>query len=91
LKYPESCAVPFNVHEYFLSFKENKNIKEEIDEYIEKIGKGIKAELIRNLLEKCKNLTKNIKFVENSETIKLKNRLLKFGIKENEFNKLLML
>ena len=85
LKYPESFAVPFNVHEYFLSLKENKNIKEEIDEYIEKIGKGIKAELIRNLLEKCKNLTKNIKFVENSETIKLKNRLLKFGIKENEF------
>ena len=41
--------------------------------------------LIRNLLEKCKNLTKNIKFVENSETLKLKNRLLKFGVKENEF------
>ena len=85
LKYPESFAVPFNVHEYFLSLKENKDIKEEIDEYIEKIRKGIKGELIRNLLEKCKNLTKNIKFVENSETIKLKQRLLKFGVKENEF------
>ena len=85
LKYPESFAIPFNVHEYFLSLKENKDIKEEIDEYIEKIRKGIKGDLIRNLLEKCKNLTKNIKFVENSETIKLKNRLLKFGIKENEF------
>ena len=85
LKYPESFAIPFNVHEYFLSFKENKDIKEEIDEYIEKIKKGIKGDLIRNLLEKCKNLTKNIKFVENSETIKLKKRLLKFGVKENEF------
>ena len=85
LKYPESFAVPFNVHEYFLSLKENKDIKEEIDEYIEKIRKGIKGDLIRNLLEKCKNLTKSIKFVENSETLKLKNRLLKFGVKENEF------
>ena len=85
LKYPESFAVPFNVHEYFLSLKENKDIKEEIDEYIEKIRKGIKGDLIRNLLEKCKSLTKAIKFVENSETIKLKNRLLKFGVKEDEF------
>jgi len=85
LKYPESFAVPFNVHEYFLSLKENKEIKEEIDEYIEKIGKGIKADLIKNLLEKCKNLTKNINFVENSETLKLKKRLLQFGVKESEF------
>ena len=85
LKYPESFAVPFNVHEYFLSLKENKEIKEEVDEYIEKIGKGIKPDLIRNLLEKCKNLTKSIKFVENSETLKLKKRLLQFGVKENEF------
>ena len=85
LKYPESFAVPFNVHEYFLSLKENEEIKEEIDEYIQKIGKGIKPDLIRNLLEKCKNLTKNIKFVENSETLKLKKRLLQFGVKESEF------
>ena len=86
LKYPESFAIPFNVNEYFLTLKENKDIKEEIDEYIEKISKGAKGDLIRSLLEKCKNLTKNIKFVENSETTKLKQKLLKFGVKENEFN-----
>ena len=85
LKYPESFAIPFNVHEYFLSLEENKEIKDEIDEYIEKIGKVIKADLIRNLLEKCKNLTLNINFVENSETLKLKKRLLQFGVKESEF------
>ena len=43
------------MHEYFLSLKENEDIKEEIDEYIEKTSKGIKDDLIRNLLEKCKN------------------------------------
>ena len=85
LKYPESFAIPFNVHEYFLSLKENNDIKEEINEYIEKIEKANKSDIIKNLLEKCKNLTLKIKFIENSETEKLKNRLLKFGITEKEF------
>ena len=86
LKYPESFAIPFNVNEYFLSLVENKEIKEEIDEYITKIKLARKPDIIKDLLEKCKNLTLNIKFVENPETLKLKNKLISFGIKKDEFN-----
>ena len=86
LKYPESFAIPFNVTEYFLSLKENKEINEEINEYINKIKLARKPEIIRNLLEKCKNLIMEIKFVENNETLKLKNKLISFGIKQEDFN-----
>ena len=86
LKYPESFAIPFNVTEYFLSLKENKEINEEINEYINKIKLARKPEIIRNLLEKCKNLIMEIKFVENDETLKLKNKLISFGIKQEDFN-----
>ena len=84
VKYPESFAIPFNVNEYFLTLEDNKEIKEEIDEYVGKIKIAIKKEDIRELLEKCKKLTMNIKFVENSETQKLKEKLISFGIKEAE-------
>ena len=86
LKYPESLAIPFNVNEYFLSLKENKEIKDEIEEYITKIKMANKPDIIKDLLEKCKNLTLKIKFIENSETLKLKNKLISFGIKPEEFN-----
>ena len=86
LKYPESFAIPFNVHEYFMSLDENKTIAEEIDEYIEKIKMAIKKDIISDLLTKCKDLTMKLKFVENSETKQLKERLIKFGIKPNEFD-----
>lgn len=84
IKYPESFAIPFNVNEYFLSLADNKEIKEEIEEYVEKMKIAIKKEDIRALLEKCKKLTMSIKYVENEETKKLKDRLLSFGIKETE-------
>ena len=86
LKYPESFAIPFNVHEYFMSLSENKSIAEEINEYIEKIKTAIKKDIISDLLTKCKELTMKLKFVENSETKQLKERLFKFGIKPNEFD-----
>ena len=85
IKYPESFSIPFNVNEYFLSLSENMEIKEEINEYISKIKLAIKKEDIRNLLEKCKEQTLKIKYVENSETQKLKEKLISFGIKESEF------
>ena len=85
LKYPESFAIPFNVNEYFLSLPENKEINEEIAEYIQKIEIAIKKDDIRDLLEKCQKLTMEIKFVENEETKKLKDRLIAFGVKESEF------
>jgi len=86
LKYPQSFAIPFNVNEYFLSLEENKKIKEEIDEYITKIKLARKSDIIKDLLEKCKNLILSINFVENDETLKLKNKLISFGIKQNELN-----
>ena len=86
LKYPESFAIPFNVHEYFMSLDENSSIAEEINENIEKIITTTKKEKISELLKKCKDLTMELKFVENSETIKLKDRIIKFGVKPNEFN-----
>ena len=86
LKYPESFAIPFNVHEYFMSLDENRSISEEIEECIEKINNETRKEKISNLLKKCKDLTMKLKFVENSETAQLKDRLIRFGIKSNEFN-----
>ena len=86
LKYPESFAIPFNVHEYFMSLNENKSIAEEINEYIQKIKVAIKKDIISDLLTKCKELTMKLKFVENSETKQLKERLFQFGIKPNEFD-----
>ena len=85
IKYPESFAIPFNVHEYFLSLPENGEIKEEIEEYLSKIKIAIKKSDIKSLLKKCKQLTKKIKFIENDETKKLKEKLISFGIQESEF------
>ena len=87
IKYPESFAIPFNVNEYFLTLKENADVKEEIDEYIEKLKIAIKKNDIKNLLDKCKKTILKIKYVENEETLKLKQKLISFGIKENEFEK----
>ena len=86
LKYPESFAIPFNVHEYFMSLEENKSIAEEINEYIGKINMAIKKDIISDLLTKCRDLTKKLKFVENSETKQLKERILKFGVKPSDFD-----
>ena len=85
IKYPESFAIPFNVHEYFLSLPENGEIKEEIEEYLSKIKLAIKKSDIKSLLKKCKELTKKIKFIENDDTKKLKEKLISFGIQESEF------
>ena len=86
LKYTESFAIPFNVHEYFLNIDKNEKIKEEIEEYTNKISKAIKKEIISDLLLKCRNLTLELNFEENDETLKLKNKLINFGIKPNDFN-----
>ena len=86
LKYPESFAIPFNVHEYFLSLEKNKVIADEIEEYTQKIEKATKKEIISELLSKCRNLTIELNFQENDETLKLKKKLIDFGIKPEEFN-----
>ena len=84
LKYPESFSIPFNVMEYFLSLEENQELLEELNEYIEKINMTTKKENIISLLEKCKQTVLKIKYINNDETTKLKKRLIKFGIKENQ-------
>ena len=86
LRYPESFAIPFNVHEYFLNLEKNKSIKEEIEEYTDKISKAVKKEIISDLLLKCRNLTLELNFEENEETLKLKNKLINFGIKPDDLN-----
>ena len=85
LRYPESFAIPFNVNEYFLTLDDNIYIKDEIDDNIEKISREKNPDNIRKLLEKCKELTMKIEFIENNETQKLKNRLFEFGIMDHEF------
>ena len=85
IKYPESFTIPFNVNEYFLSLPENKEIKEELEEYLSKIKIAIKEKDIKNLLEKCRKTILKIKYVLNDETKKLKEKLILFGIKESEF------
>ena len=87
LKYPESFAIPFNVEEYFLSLEQNKDIKDQIDNLIQNIEKTENEEDITNLLNQCKELTMKINYINNSETEKLKNRIIKFGVKETDFKK----
>ena len=87
LKYPESFAIPFNVEEYFLSLDQNKNIKKQINDLIQKIERTDNENDIINFLAQCKDFTMQINYVKNSETDKLKERLLSFGIKESDFNK----
>jgi hypothetical protein len=58
----------------------------EIEEYTQKISQAIKKEIISDLLLKCRNLTLELNFEENEETLKLKNKLINFGIKPDEFN-----
>ena len=87
IKYPESFAIPFNVNEYFLNLPENKEIKDELNEYISKINLSQKKEDIKKLLDKCKQTILKIKFIENEETKKLKERIINFGINENDFEK----
>lgn len=84
LKYPESFAIPFNVHEYFLSMEENKAILNDIKENIMLIGTTKKKGDIPGLLEKCKQQTMKLQYVENEETQKLKQKLIQFGIQEKE-------
>ena len=48
------------------------------------ISKTIKKEIISDLLLKCKNLTLDLNFEENEETLKLKTKLINFGIKPED-------
>jgi len=69
-----------------MSLEENKDISDEINEYIEKINSTDRKDIISDLLTKCKDLTMKLKFVENSETSQLKQKLIKFGIKPEDFD-----
>ena len=81
INYPESFSIPFNVNEYFLNLEQNSDIKEKISKNIEKIQNSKKKSIKIKLLENCKDLTKQIKFIENSETLKLKEKIINFGVK----------
>lgn len=85
VKYPESVAIPFNVCEYFLDMDENAKIKESL-ENLTKTIKSEKGKKISKLLSNCKKVIMGLKFVENEETAKLKSELVKFGLKESDFD-----
>ena len=87
LKYPESFTIPFNVEEYFLSLEQNINIKEQINNLIQKIENTENENEITDLLNQCKDFTMKINYIKNKETDKLKKRILNFGVKESDFNK----
>ncbi len=89
LKYPESFSIPFNIISLFLSLEENKEINEKINNEINQLSnKEIKKEKIILTLQKLKKLTLQINFPsENEHTKKLNEKLIKFGIKENDILK----
>ena len=88
LRYPESFAIPFNVEEYFLTLGGNKDIGDEMYDLINQIESNSQSsENITKMLQKCKDLTMKINFIENSETLKLKNRIIKFGVNPKDFLK----
>jgi len=82
IKYPESCAIPFNVEEYFMDL--NKDIKEKVDKLHEKLNSE-KSDKYSELLSKCKEEVMKLKYVEDSRTKDLKTRLEKLGVSSNEF------
>ena len=89
LKYPESFSIPFNIISLFLSLEENKEINEKINNEINQLSnKEIKKEKIILTLQKLKKLILQINFPsENEYTKKLNEKLIKFGIKENDISK----
>jgi alpha-glucan,water dikinase len=77
VKYPESCAIPFNVCEYYMNLDENKQLKQEI----EKCVNGIENSNNAKLLHDCRNLIMKMTLPEDDEyTKQLKLILLKFGV-----------
>lgn len=68
--------------EYFLRLPENQEISRKIEEEIAKIKTTDHAKIAAHL-QLCKKYLADLKFVENEITIKLKQRILSFGITNN--------
>ena len=90
ISFPESFAIPFNVQEYLMDLKLNQKLKENIESLYSELDtidvhhKDANVKIAEKLL-KAKDEIMKLNWEDNEETLKLKNKLLEFGIKKEEF------
>ena len=87
IKYPESFSLPFNVFDYFLNLPQNSEEKTNLTNLISQLDSLQEIELNKSseLLTNCASIILNMELPEDNDYYKqLSERLIKFGIKENE-------
>ena len=87
IKYPESFSLPFNVFDYFINLPQNSQEKTNLTNLISQLDSLPENELNKSseLLTNCASIILNMELPEVNDYYKqLSERLIKFGIKENE-------
>ena len=89
IKYPESFSLPFNVFDYFLNLPQNSEEKTNLTNLISQLDSLAENELNKSseLLNNCASIILQMEFPKDNDYYKqLSERLIKFGIKENELS-----
>ena len=89
IKYPESFSLPFNVFNYFLNLPQNSEEKTNLTNLISQLDSLAENELNKSseLLNNCASIILQMEFPKDNDYYKqLSERLIKFGIKENELS-----
>lgn len=68
--------------EYFLGLPENQQILRKVEDEISQIKSSDHSKIAQHL-KLCKKYLADLKFVENEITIKLKQKILSFGVSNN--------